>query len=156
MATVARGDAAALSAARNAFQLRRNQGDYGWNQVAMDAALLGNASEAAGFVLARATTPPAKGYRFPTFAPHEQDYEPSSDHFGVMQNALAYMLMQQVDDAAGSVLLLPAWPCSWDVRFKLHAPKQTVVTGALVAGKLEFDVSPPARKANVHVAPCQS
>lgn len=72
VASVARGDAVALSLARVAFQDRTNRGDSGWNQVAMDAALIGNASEAAGYVLARAATPPAKGYRFPTFAPHEQ------------------------------------------------------------------------------------
>jgi len=76
----------------------------------MDAALLGDADEAARFVVARAKTSPAAGYRFPTFAPHEQDYEPSADHFAVFSNALQYMLIQRADDAQDSVLLLPAWP----------------------------------------------
>ena len=36
-------------------------------------------------------------------APHEQDYEPSSDHFSVMQNAFHYMLIAPADDAASSM-----------------------------------------------------
>jgi hypothetical protein len=42
----------------------------------MDAALLGLGPEARAFVVARARTPPAPGYRFPAFMPHEQDYPP--------------------------------------------------------------------------------
>ena len=42
MATVARGDAAALAAANAAFDLQVFRGDSGWNQNAMDAALLGH------------------------------------------------------------------------------------------------------------------
>lgn len=60
---------------------------------------------------------PAQGYRFPAYAPHEQDFEPSSDHLSISQNALTYMLIQHVDDINGSVILLPAWPCDWDVEF---------------------------------------
>ena len=74
----------------------------------MDAALLGLAHEAAALVLGRAKMKPAQGYRFPVFAPHLQDYEPSADHFAVMANALTYMLLQSKDDADEGVLLLPA------------------------------------------------
>ena len=74
----------------------------------MDAALLGLASDAANYGAKRAATAPAQGYRFPAFAPHEQDYEPSADHFTVFSNVLQYMLIQRVDDSADSVLLLPA------------------------------------------------
>lgn len=83
------------------------------------------------------------------------DYEPSSDHFGVMQNALAYMLMQLADDKAQSVMLLPAWPCSWDASFRLHAPKQTTITGSVVDGKLSYVVSPSSREADVKAFACQ-
>ena len=75
-ATVARGDSAAFAAGRLAWARRRFPKDVGWNQCAMDAALLGNASAAVPLVIARARTPPAKGYRFPAFAPHEQDELP--------------------------------------------------------------------------------
>ena len=156
MATVARGDAGATAAANAAFKLQVFKGDSGWNQNAMDAALLGNALAASGYVLARATTPPAKGYRFPTFAPHEQDYEPSSDHFSVMQNAVQYMLMAPVDDDAHSVVLLPAWPCSWDATFKLHAPLNTTITGHITDGKLQYAVVPALRASAVKAAKCQT
>jgi hypothetical protein len=64
------------------------------------------------------------------------------------------MLIQPTDDAAQGVLLLPAWPCGWDVSFKLHAPLATTITGQLVNGTLQFDVTPAARKADVKAAPC--
>jgi hypothetical protein len=72
-----------------------------------------------------------------------------------MQNAIGYMLMAPADDTAQSVVLLPAWPCKWDVSFKLHAPQQTTITGQLVAGKLSFSVEPANRKAYVTAMECQ-
>ena len=159
LATVAHGDADALAKAEAAFKVMRFQGDNGWNQVAMDAALLGNAAAAQSYVIARANTKPAAGYRFPVFAPHEQDYEPSSDHFSVFSNALQYMLIQRVDGVGGDdgddVLLLPAWPCEWDVEFKVHAPHNAVVTGSLENGTLTYSVEPSERKAHVRAAKCQ-
>ena len=147
-----------LGPARLAFGDAKFPADTGWNQMAMDAALLGLAGKARDLVLARARTPPAAGYRFPAFMPHEQDYPPSSDHLAVFSNALTYMLMQSStspDDAEAGVVLLPAWPCAWDVAFKLHAPQQTVITGELANGTLTFNVQPPARRAAVTVAACQ-
>ena len=73
-----------------------------------------------------------------------------------MQNALAYMLMQLADDKAQSVVLLPAWPCSWDVTFRLHAPKQTMITGSFLGGKLSYVVSPSSREADVKAFACQN
>ena len=118
--------------------------------------MLGLADDAAKMVLARAKTPPAKGYRFPVFAPHEQDYEPSADHFAVMSNALTYMLIQTLDDANATVLLLPAWPCRWSVSFKLHAPLRTTLEGEYdhVSRHLRVHVNPPERQADVVVMGC--
>ena len=65
------------------------------------------------------------------------------------------MLLQPADDAAGSALLLPAWPCEWDVDFKLHAPRRTTVVGSLVAGKLEYRVKPAERTRFISAAACQ-
>ena len=42
--------------ARGAYAARRFRGDVGWNQNAMDAALLGLAQDASQDVIARATT----------------------------------------------------------------------------------------------------
>ena len=108
-------------------------------------------------VTERANTSPAIGYVFPGFAQHYQDYQPSADHFSNMNTALQLMLIQPVDDAMeqSRFLLFPSWPCSWDVDFKLHAPRNTVVSGRLVNGTLQdFVVSPKERQADVIVMDC--
>lgn len=38
--------------------------------------------------------PVPQGYRFPGFAPHEQDYEPSADHYANMMSAVHWMIVQ--------------------------------------------------------------
>ena len=130
----------------------------GWNQGVMNAALLGRASVAASMVLSRATAAPAVGYRFPGFASHNQDYEPSEDALVNMNTALQLMLLSPADDGleAGGALLFPAWPCAWDVDFKMAAPRNTVVSGRLVNGTLhDFAVHPAERKDAITVMPCQ-
>ena len=91
-----------LSAARNARALSHCQGgstgSLGWSQCPMDFALLGEIELAWADVRARAHTRPAIGYRFDAFAPHEQDYVPSSDHYANMASALQSMLLQPGDD----------------------------------------------------------
>ena len=131
----------------------------GWVQGVLNAALLGRAKKASSDTLARANTPPAKGYRFPAFAPHEQDYAPSEDHLANMNTALQLMLLSPADDGLnnGGALLFPAWPCSWNVDFKLRAPRNTTVSGKLVGGKLvDLNVYPPERRAAIEVLPCQN
>lgn len=153
--TVAKSPAVDLSPALAAFAKKRFTSDSGWNQNAMDAALLGLASQAQAYVTARANTAPASGYRFPAFMPHEQDYEPSADHLAVFNNALTYMVIQPADDAAQGAVLLPAWPCAWDVDFKVHAPANTIVSGSLVNGTLTYTVDPPSRKSAITANACQ-
>ena len=46
----------------------------GWNYGLNAAALIGASSEAAGQLLERSRSGPAAGYRWPGFAPHEQDF----------------------------------------------------------------------------------
>jgi hypothetical protein len=55
----------------------------------------------------------------------------------------------------GSVVLIPAWPCDWDVQFKLAAPHNTVVTGSIVKGKLAYTIDPPSRASFVTAHACQ-
>ena len=138
---------------------RNSDMNSGWVQGVLNAALLGRAKKASSDTLARALTPPAKGYRFPAFAPHEQDYEPSEDHLANMNTALQLMLLSSADDGLdnGGALLFPAWPCSWNVDFKLQAPRNTTVSGKLVGGKLlELSVFPPERRVELEVLPCQN
>ena len=59
------------------------------------------------------------------------------------------MLVQEVGDR---ILLLPAWPADWDVDFKLHLPKKTVVSGKVVNGKLEqWSIEPAARSNDLEI-----
>ena len=46
----------------------------GWNYGLNAAALLGLSQEASAMMLARSSSGPASGYRFPGFAPHMQDF----------------------------------------------------------------------------------
>lgn len=149
-----------LAPALQAYRNRRFRGDIGWNQVAPDAALVGlgklsDPDAAPSLVAARAAAGPAKGYRFPAFSQHYQDYMPSADHLGMFSNALVWMVLQPTDDADGSALLLPAWPCEWDLTFKLAAPKGATVTGTVTGGKLAYHVEPAARAEFVTAAKCQ-
>jgi hypothetical protein len=49
--------------------------------------------------------------------------------------------------------LLPAWPLEWDVDFKLHAPRSTMVEVSLRNGKIiELKVTPESRRADVVLA----
>jgi len=79
-------------------------GNSGWAQGAMNAALLGLTDVVMPMVVGRAKTGPAKGYRFQGFAPHEQDYEPSADHFANMNSALNWMLLMPADDGQGACM----------------------------------------------------
>ena len=88
---------------------------------------------------------------------HYQDYEPSLDHYGFMRTGLNYMLMAPADDAALSITLFPTFPVdTWDVAFKMKAPKDTTIEAACVNGTLAYlIVTPPERKADVTVVNCR-
>ncbi len=126
---------------------------YGLNA----AALLGLADPASSQVLDRANTAPASGYRFPGFAPHMQDFDPSADHFANMNRCLQEMLIQSGDDGYESptIVLLPAWPCGWDVSAKLWAPANTTVEFVYAGGALQsLTVVPESRAGAVKWANC--
>lgn len=57
------------------------------------------------------------------------------------------MLLQTDDD---KIFLFPAWPTDWDVRFKLHAPYQTIIEGVVEDGKVvRIRVQPTQRQKNI-------
>lgn len=151
---------APLHPAINAWYADSNaQSNSGWNQGIMDAALLGMTSEASAMLIERALTSPAPGYRFQGFMPHEQDYEPSADHLANFNSALNWMLLQGGDDSFdnATIVLFPAWPCNWDVSFKLWAPSNTTVEVQYAGGMLySLVVTPAARLSAVVFANCVS
>lgn len=69
------------------------------------------------------------------------------------------MLLQQGEDgAAGTIVLLPAWPCAYNVSFKLWGPLNTSVELEYVGGGTisSLDVQPPSRRSAVRFARCVS
>ncbi len=132
-----------LEVAQNTYHARLQKGSAGWQQDPIQAAYLGMAHDAAEIVAARfAAKHP--GSRFPGFWGPNFDWVPDQDHATVAMIALQAMLLQ----ADGSRLLLfPAWPKDWDVDFKLHAPRNTVVQGSFRGGELrDLIVTPPQRR----------
>jgi hypothetical protein len=122
----------------------------------IDAALLGLASQSWDMVVDRAVnSPPDAGYRFPAFAPHLQDSEPSADHYANLMTAVQAMLLQAGGDAEDTLVLLPAWPCQLDVSFRLWGARSTAVNVVYANHSLvALDVQPPERASAVRWANC--
>ena len=95
-----------LEPALNAWRVRLDPEDFGWQQNCIHAAMLGLAGEAKGMVIARAAAT-APGYRFPAFFGPNYDWIPDQDHGANLVTALQRMLMQCEGD---KIALLPAWP----------------------------------------------
>ena len=119
-----------------------------WTQDQIHWAYAGNAAEARDGLIHRFRNA-SKQCRFPLFGRAGPDSCPDFDHFGSGSTALQRMLVQE---AAGKILLLPAWPGNWDADFKLHLEKRTVITGKVTGGKLvSWTIEPAARKKDVVV-----
>ena len=74
-----------------------------------------------------------------------------------MNTATQLMLLQGAEDGfeAGTIVLLPAWPCHVDVSFKLWGAFNTSVEVAFANGALvSLNVVPAARAAAVKFAAC--
>eukprot|EP01052_Picozoa_sp_SAG31_P028597 SAG31_NODE_2774_length_5106_cov_5.381748_7_plen_635_part_00 len=143
------------------YENRKFRGETGWSEDFMDAALLGLANETATAAIAHAKVAPYTGYRWVGFQAGIGAGGPITDHGGVATAGLRYMLMQtgvSVDGVPSSkIVLFPAWPCKdWAVKFKLHAPGQTIVEGRYDGnGTLTgFTVNPENRRADVIFADC--
>jgi hypothetical protein len=106
-------------------------------------ALLGLAEEAKASLVRRVADENHSDSRFPGFWNAFHDWVPDIDHGGVLQIALQRMLMQC---EGGAIRLLPAWPKGWNARFRLHAPRRTVVSGEVIGGALRGLVVEPAER----------
>ncbi|MCX5662072.1 MAG: DUF5703 domain-containing protein [Planctomycetota bacterium] len=110
------------------FAARLIKGSEGWRQDAIQAACLGLADEAKRDVVHNFTTPYA-GTRFPAWFGPNFDWTPDQDHGNVAMIALQHMLIQHVGD---KIILFPAWPKDWNVKFRLHAPGTAAEPGEVV------------------------
>lgn len=132
-----------LDLARQTFTARRNVNHMCWYQDDIHAAYLGLTYTAKANIIRRASSESHSDSRFPAFWNAFNDWIPDMDHGGVLQLAVQAMLMQCEED---QILLFPAWPPEWDVDFKLHAPKNTLVSATLQGGKIvSLEVSPSSR-----------
>ena len=85
--------------------------------------------------------------RFPAFWEKGHDYAPDQDNGGAGELALRRMLLQADGDR---ILLLPAWPAGWDVSFRLHAPRRTLVAGRVEHDRLvDLRVTPESRRCDL-------
>jgi alpha-L-fucosidase 2 len=136
----------------NAWKVRRHPEDKGWQQNVIQAPLLGLAKESQSMVVGRAAHT-AGGYRFPGFFGPNYDWTPEQCHGTNMMTGLQRMLMQCEGDR---IVLLPAWPKDWNADFKLHAPKNTVVSARVENGELkDLVVTPESRRKDVEIRAAQ-
>ena len=134
-----------LDMARATYDKRVNRTNFGWCQDSIQAACLGLGDEAAKQVTDRAKRING-GYRFPAMW-SGFDWIPDQDHGVNILTTLQCMLLQA---DGNKIYVMPAWPKTWNVSFKLHAPNNTTVEGVFKAGKLEqLKVTPESRAKDV-------
>ncbi|PSL27998.1 DUF5703 domain-containing protein [Dyadobacter jiangsuensis] len=127
----------------------KNRNHTSWHQDNIFCARLGLTEEAAALTIKKLQD---SGRRFPAFWGPGHDWVPDHNWGGSGMIGLQEMLMQTPGDF---INLLPAWPDDWDVQFKLHAPKNTVVEGEWKAGKLvSLKVTPESRRSDVICSKC--
>ena len=137
-----------LDLGRRSFENRTVKDSGGWQQDAIQAALLGLGDDAARMVVGNFSRKNPE-CRFPAFWGPNFDWTPDQDHGCVPMIALQRMLLQADD---GKIHVLPAWPSRWNVQFKLHAPERTTVEAVFRDGKLQQCEVSPARRAKDLVA----
>jgi alpha-L-fucosidase 2 len=134
-----------LELARATYDARFYKGSTCWGQDGIHAACLGWATKARVEAIANFTDYGSE--RFKWFWKPGHDWEPDLDNGGAGQTILQSMLLQQRGDR---ILLFPAWPSDWNVDFKLHAAKNTVIEGVWKSGKLEkLTVTPASRQKDI-------
>ncbi|MBI9061886.1 MAG: hypothetical protein JEZ14_07840 [Marinilabiliaceae bacterium] len=137
-----------LDLAQNTYRTRRIKENTCWYQDAIHAANVGFAEDAQEDVIAHFTNGD-KRMRYPYFWEAVNDWVPDYDNGGSASTALQQMLLKPVNE---KIILFPAWPKEWNVKFKLHAPKNTTVEGTLKDGNLiELKVLPESRRKDVIV-----
>lgn len=131
-----------------ALDHRWDKGASGWRQDDIFMAYLGLADQAKQNLVSRARSYD-RNHRFPAFWGPNYDWTPDQDHGGILMKTFQSMLLQTDGD---KVFLTPAWPKEWDAKFKLHAPKKTVIEGEIRGGKIfSLKVTPESRRKDVVV-----
>ena len=131
-----------------ALRHRTDRGNFGWRQEDIFMAYLGLADDAQKYLVGRAKKK-HDASRFPAFWGPNYDWIPDQDHGGVLMKALQAMVLQP-DPYSEKIYLLPAWPKNWNVHFKLHTPRQTIIECDYRNGKIvKLEVTPKSQRCNV-------
>ena len=107
----------------------------GWKQDNIWAACLGLTDEAKRLATDKLTNGP---YRFTAFFDPGYDWAPDCNKGGAAMIGLQEMLLQEKTD--GELMLFPAWPKEWNVRFRLHATGNRTVNAMITDGKITGEV----------------
>jgi len=121
-----------------------HKGIESWEQAAIFAACMGLTDDAAHFTRLKMQNGP---HRFTAFWGPGHDWTPDHNWGGSGMIGMQEMLVQEVND---SILLFPAWPSTWNVRFRLHLSHNTIVEAELRNGELRnLNVTPKSREKDV-------
>lgn len=135
-----------LEMARKTFRERIERSNSGWQYEGQQAATLGLTEDAKASLLSKVQNSNSK-YRWPATWGPNYDWLPDQCHGGNIMTTLQTMVLQEVGD---KLYVLPAWPSEWDVKFRLHASRATVVTAEYRKGKLiSVAVTPKSRQVDV-------
>lgn len=117
-----------------------------WSQDPVQAPLLGLTDLAKQDIIGNSKSVDA-AVRFPAFWAPKSDYIPDFDNGGTLMMGLENMLIQNVGD---SIYILPSFPSTWSVDYKLLAPGNTTVRLKSAGYSIsQLDVLPDSRKANI-------
>ncbi len=116
----------------HALEMRSTKG---WKQDNIWAACLGLTDEARRLNAEKLSPGP---YRFTAFWDPGFDWAPDLNRGGAAMIGLQEMLLQETPD--GELLLFPAWPREWNVRFRLHATGGRTIDAAIVDGKISSTI----------------
>lgn len=134
----------AIDTWRHGLDSPEQRGIQSWRQDPIFCARLGLTEEAAELTLEKMADSDRK---FPTWWGPGYDWVPDHNWGGSGMIAVQEMLLQVVGQ---KIYILPSWPRTWDVDFKLHAPGQTTVEVVLKKGKItKLQVLPEARMADI-------
>jgi alpha-L-fucosidase 2 len=137
-----------IELAKRTFAIRNHKDNGGWQQNSIQAAYLGLTEDARQMVV-ESFSNWDKNFRFPAFWGPNYDWTPDQDHGNVAMIALQRMLIQYENN---TIIMMPAWPKEWDVRFKLNAPHNTSIEGVYKHGiMMEIKTIPENRINDVKI-----
>lgn len=123
----------------------------GWQYFGIAAARLGM-TDLARDILVNNVQLKNPGTRFPAMWGPIYDGVPDTDHGANIIHQLQEMVMQVRE---GKIYLLPAFPKEWDVSFRLHPDKNTVITAAYKKGMLgKVEVIPESARERIIYSKC--